>query len=53
MVVALKDASFLGFKIHRRKIRWTEKAHKKSKAEVKRITKRTRGVSTAVVYSDL
>lgn len=52
-VVALKDASFLGFKIYRRKIRWTEKAQKKFKAEVKRITKRTRGVSTTVVYNDL
>ena len=48
-----KDASFLGFKIYLRKIRWTEKSQKRFKAEVKRITKRTRGVSTAVVYNDL
>ena len=52
-VVALKDASFLGFKIYRRKIRWTEKAKKEFKAKVKRLTKRTRGVSKATVYSDL
>jgi RNA-directed DNA polymerase len=52
-VVALKDACFLGFKILRRKIRWTERSMNKFKAEVRRITRRTRGVSTAVVYNDL
>ena len=52
-VVALKDASFLGFKILQRKIRWTERSMKKFKAEIKRITRRTRGVSTSVIYREL
>lgn len=52
-VVQLKDACFLGFKIHRRKIRWTEEAKQRFKSEVKRITRRTRGVAVGVVYHDL
>lgn len=52
-VVELKDASFLGFKIVRNNIRWTDAAKKRFKAEVKRITRRTRGVSVGVVYHDL
>jgi RNA-directed DNA polymerase len=52
-VVPLNDACFLGFKILRRKLRWTDRSKQRLKAEVKRITKRTRGVSTGVVYRDL
>ena len=52
-VVALKDAAFLGFRIQRKKIRWTEKSKKRFKAEIKRITRRTRGVSPTKVIGDL
>jgi hypothetical protein len=36
-VVKLAEASFLGFQIVRRKLRWTAKSQKKFKAEVKQI----------------
>lgn len=52
-VVILQEASFLGFRIMRKKIRWTEKSQKKLKAEVRRITQRTRGHSPAKVIADL
>lgn len=52
-VVKLAQASFLGFKIQRRKISWTEKSMKRFKAEVRKITRRTRGVSPSTVYNDL
>jgi len=34
-VVTLSEATFLGFSIIHRKIRWTEKSQKKFKAEAK------------------
>jgi len=52
-VVPLQEATFLGFSIIRRKIRWTEKSQKKFKAEVRRLTKRTRGHSPVKVIADL
>jgi hypothetical protein len=52
-VVVLQEATFLGFSIVHRKIRWTEKSQKKFKAEVRRLTKRTRGHSPVKVISDL
>lgn len=52
-VVKLCDASFLGFKILRRKIRWTEKSRKKFKERIKEITKRTRGHSPNKVLTEL
>ena len=52
-VVTLSEASFLGFSIVWRKVRWTTKSCKKFKSEVRRLTKRTRGVSPAKVMSDL
>lgn len=52
-VVPLQEASFLGFSIIRRKIRWTDQSHKKLKAEVRRLTQRTRGHSPAKVMADL
>ena len=52
-VVTLSEATFLGFSIIRRKIRWTEKSQKKFKAEVRRLTKRTRGHSPVKVIADL
>ena len=52
-VVALKEATFLGFQILRKKIRWTAKSKKRFKAEIKRITRRTRGVSPKMVIADL
>jgi RNA-directed DNA polymerase len=52
-VVPLCEAGFLGFQIVRRKVRWSEKSHKKFKAEVRSITGRTRGVSPIQVMADL
>ncbi len=52
-VVKLCDASFLGFKIVRRKIQWTEKSQKKFKEKIRDITKRTRGHSPTKVTTDL
>ncbi len=52
-VVKLQDATFLGFRIHRRRIWWTDKSQEKFKAEIKRITKRTRGHSPSKVIADL
>jgi RNA-directed DNA polymerase len=52
-VVKLAEASFLGFQIVRRKVRWTEKSQKKFKAKVKQITKRTRGHSPKSVIAEL
>ncbi len=52
-VVALSEASFLGFSIIQRKIRWTQKSHKRLKAEARRLTKRTRGHSPVKVIADL
>jgi len=52
-VVALKEATFLGFQILRKTIRWTRKSKKRFKAEIKRITRRTRGVSPTKVIEDL
>ena len=52
-VVALKEASFLGFRILRNRIRWTENAQKKLKYQVKFLTGRSRGVSIQRVYHEL
>jgi RNA-directed DNA polymerase len=52
-VVALSEATFLGFGIIRKKIRWTPKSQKKFKAEVRRLTQRTRGHSPGKVIADL
>lgn len=52
-VVKLHDASFLGFEIVRRKIRWTQKSQKKFKEKIREITKRTRGHSPTTVLADL
>ncbi len=52
-VVELAEASFLGFQIVRRKVRWTVKSQKKFKAKVRQITKRTRGHSPKSVIAEL
>lgn len=52
-VVKLSEASFLGFQIVRRKIRWTKKSQKKLKAKVRALTLRTRGVSPSKVMAEL
>ena len=52
-VVKLAEASFLGFQIIRRRVCWTEKSLKKLKGEVRRITRRTRGVSPGTVIANL
>ncbi len=52
-VVKLAEASFLGFQIIRRKVRWTAKSQKKFKAKVRQITKRTRGHSPKSVIAEL
>ena len=52
-VVKLAEASFLGFRIVRRRVRWTTKSLKKFKVKVKLITKRTRGHSPKSVIAEL
>ena len=52
-VVKLPEASFLGFKIIRRQVQWTDKSLKKFKDEIRRITHRTRGHSPTKVIADL
>jgi RNA-directed DNA polymerase len=52
-VVPFSEATFLGFQIIRRKVRWTIKSQKKFKAKVKLITKRTRGHSPPSVIAEL
>jgi len=44
-VVKLKEASFLGFRILRNKIRWTKQAQQKLKHSIKSLTGRSCGVS--------
>ncbi|MCP5067620.1 MAG: group II intron reverse transcriptase/maturase, partial [bacterium] len=52
-VVKLAEASFLGFQIVRRKVRWTAKSQEKFKAKVRLITRRTRGHSPKSVIAEL
>ena len=52
-VVHLAEASFLGFRILRKKIRWTDKSQKKLKDQIRLLTRRTRGVSPQKVLADL
>lgn len=52
-VVPLPEASFLGFQIVRRKVRWTRKSQRKFKAKVRQITRRTRGHSPKDVIAEL
>ena len=52
-VVKLCEASFLGFKIVRAGIWWTEKSREKFKERIREITKRTRGYSPTKVVSEL
>ena len=52
-VVPLQEATFLGFSIVHRKIRWTMKSQKKFKAEIRRLTQRTRGHSPGKVIAEL
>lgn len=44
-VARLKDCSFLGFQVHGKKIRRTDKAARRFKARVHEITSRSRGIS--------
>ena len=52
-VVKLSEASFLGFRIQRKKIRWTDKSQKKLKAQIRELTGRTRGISPSKVIAEL
>ena len=52
-VVKLCEASFLGFKIVRGQIWWTDKSCEKFKQRIREITKRTRGHSPTKVTSEL
>jgi len=52
-VVPLAEAHFLGFRILRKKVRWTDRSREKLKGRVRAITKRTRGVSPRQVMVDL
>ena len=52
-VVPFAEARYLGFQIVRRKVRWTKKSQKGFKAEVRQITRRTRGHSPKTVIAEL
>jgi RNA-directed DNA polymerase len=52
-MVPLAEAAFLGFRILRKKVRWTDRSRNKLKERVRAITKRTRGVSPQQVMADL
>lgn len=52
-VVKLAEASFLGFEIVRRRVRWTTKSQTKFKSKVRQITRRTRGHSPKSVIAEL
>lgn len=52
-VVKLAEASFLGFEIVRRRVRWTAKSQKKFKSKVRQITRRTRGHSPKSMIAEL
>ena len=52
-MLKLTEAGFLGFRIIRGRVRWTEKSKKKFESEVRKITGRTRGVSPARVIEEL
>lgn len=52
-VCEINNAAFLGFKVVKGAIRWTEKSHRAFKENVRGITKRTRGVSPWKVMEDL
>ncbi len=52
-VVKLAEASFLGFGIVRRRVRWTAKSLGRFKAQVRQITRRTRGHSPKSVIAEL
>ena len=52
-IVKLSAATYLGFQIHCGKIRWSKKSKKRFKATVRKITRRTRGVSPSTVTGEL
>jgi len=52
-VVKLKEASFLGFRILRNRIRWTDKAKANLKHKARSLMERSRGVSISQVYTEL
>ena len=52
-VVSLSEASFLGFTIVKRRVRWTEKSKEKFRSNIRRITRRTRGVAAERVMTEL
>jgi RNA-directed DNA polymerase len=52
-VVELSEATFLGFSIIKRKVRWTGQSKKRFKRNIRMITKRTRGVAPEKVMRDL
>jgi len=52
-VVKLAEASFLKFKIVRRKVPWTAKSQEKFKSKVRMVTRRTRGHSPKSVITEL
>jgi RNA-directed DNA polymerase len=52
-VVEISKATFLGFQLVRKKIRWSEKSMERFKARIREITHRTRGVSPVRVIKEL
>ena len=52
-VVVLREAAFLGFNILRGRVRWSEKSQKRFKDRIRKITRKTRGVSPKTVIEDL
>lgn len=52
-VVEICEATFLGFQLVRKQIRWSEKSKESFKARIREITHRTRGVSPVRVTAEL
>ncbi len=49
----LSDCAFLGFQIRRGSIVWTDKAFKRFKERIEKITSRSRGVSMRALLTEL
>ena len=52
-VCEINQAVFLGFTIVKNRVKWAEKSKAKFKARLKKITKRTRGISPSKVMEEL
>ncbi|MDF1816361.1 MAG: group II intron reverse transcriptase/maturase [Verrucomicrobiales bacterium] len=52
-ICLLRESSFLGFTFRTGKLRWTEKSQQRFKANIRKLTRRNRGVSPSKVMYDL